>query len=256
MRLIFLAVLALAACSSDPAPTDGAPPHDDGVITDAPTCADACGAGYYCLGNRCVGEGDIGPVDAPRDLGADVGFDAGAVDSGFDVGFEAAAQEIPGHDTGVDVVTDDGTADVTVACDAGRTDAAAFLCGGQCCSVACCNGACVDTRSNVNHCGQCGMACGPTPNGTSACGSGSCVVGACNSGFYDCDHNPSNGCEANPVSDPMNCGACGVVCDSFPHTASSCSTGCVYRCEAGYADCNGQRSDGCERLITGDGGCS
>ncbi len=35
---------------------------------------------------------------------------------------------------------------------------------------------------------------------------------ACPTGFADCDHNPTNGCEANLGSDRMNCGACGVAC--------------------------------------------
>ena len=86
MRLLFLAALALAACSADPV-----------LLPDAGPCSSACGAGTACMGGACVAV-DAGSVDAPVvdvgedrpvvvDLGAvDVGFDAGPADVGTDAG--------------------------------------------------------------------------------------------------------------------------------------------------------------------------
>ncbi len=64
-------------------------------------------------------------------------------------------------------------------------------------------------------------------------------------------------CDVNLMTDPHNCGECGVDC-GYPFThfraAFDCVEGqCVKRCEDGYADCNGFVDDGCEvKLGTND----
>jgi hypothetical protein len=69
------------------------------------------------------------------------------------------------------------------------------------CGVVCmqpllnCGNSCVDTMANVNHCGACGESCS-LPNATPSCVVGTCRVQSCNSGFYDCDGNATNGCES------------------------------------------------------------
>lgn len=101
MRFLLPLALALAACSSDPAPADSGP-ADTGAPADVPQT------------------GDLGATDTGS---ADVGFDRPATpDAGFDVGFEAAAQEIPGPDVvdaGGDAAGDqpaDVAADARVNC--------------------------------------------------------------------------------------------------------------------------------------------
>lgn len=48
-------------------------------------------------------------------------------------------------------------------------------------------------------------------------------------------------------SDPSNCGGCEQVCD-LPHATAACvDFGCVVAsCDAGFADCDGSHSNGCE----------
>ena len=77
-------------------------------------------------------------------------------------------------------------------------------------------------------------------------GSGGGVVVACPEGFADCDGELSNGCEATLETSPLNCGACGVACASV-HQDALCSAGtCIALCQAGFADCDGDASNGCE----------
>ncbi len=52
---------------------------------------------------------------------------------------------------------------------------------------------------------------------------------------------------ADPMNDPMNCGACGNRC-AFPNAAATCARGLcgLGACARGFADCNGANDDGCE----------
>ena len=79
-----------------------------------------------------------------------------------------------------------------------------------------CNGSATDgcevnTAGDPANCGGCGKAC-TVENNTPGCSGGTCTVGTCNPGFLDCNGNPGDGCEANPSTDPNNCGKCGNVC--------------------------------------------
>jgi hypothetical protein len=68
----------------------------------------------------------------------------------------------------------------------------------------------------------------------------------------------------NLMTDPQNCGALGTVCPHYANTSGMplCKGGwCGFStCSAGYADCNGNPSDGCEVTIINDpkncGGCA
>lgn len=54
----------------------------------------------------------------------------------------------------------------------------------------CCEGKCVDLMTSSEHCGACAKACLGT-----VCASGNCT-NDCAPGFFDCDGNKANGCEA------------------------------------------------------------
>lgn len=54
-------------------------------------------------------------------------------------------------------------------------------------------------------------------------------------------------------TDVSNCGSCGTACPVPPNTIASCSGGkCDFTCKTGFANCNGDPSDGCETNINTD----
>lgn len=147
----------------------------------------------------------------------------------------------------------------------------------------------VNIGTDPRNCGGCGTVCTARPNAAPSCTQGACGY-TCNPGFADCDGRPDNGCEQDTRSDGRNCGACGrtcsgwgesccngtcgdayfdvnscggcgVVCAAGPHSTANCYYGnCGLTCESGYADCDGDRANGCEVSLFGDdsancGGC-
>ena len=133
--------------------------------------------------------------------------------------------------------------------------------GGQCTIESCqagfadCNGlpddGCeVSIQTDPAHCGACGNACS-LPNVTvPGCQAGSCTVVECAAGYSDCDNTATNGCEVATGSDPVNCGACGNVCNLTAVAEHGCQQGSctIVACEVDAADCNGMAGDGCEIL--------
>lgn len=108
------------------------------------------------------------------------------------------------------------------------------------------NGCETDTRNDVSHCGACGTMCS-LPGATAGCASGRCAVATCGAGFADCDGLAVNGCEVNTQTDVAHCGACGSACAARPNAVAACGAGaCIYACAAGFADCDGEPSNGCE----------
>ena len=148
-------------------------------------------------------------------------------------------------------------ANATAVCAAGSC---AFVCsaGFADCDRNPANGCEVNLTSSVTHCGACGLSCPVRPGAASVCAAGSCGF-LCASGTADCDGNPGNGCEASTNS-VSNCGACGVACPARPGATAACTAGaCRSSCIAGYADCDGNPTNGCEvdtrTSSTNCGGC-
>jgi hypothetical protein len=114
------------------------------------------------------------------------------------------------------------------------------------------NGCEVDTSSDTTNCGSCGASCPTAANAVSTCSSSECGF-TCNTGFGNCDGNPSNGCEADTTSDTTNCGGCGALCSTVANAVSTCSRSqCSFTCNTGFANCDGNRSNGCEADTTSD----
>lgn len=118
-----------------------------------------------------------------------------------------------------------------------------------------------NTDVSVAHCGGCKNPC-TIPNGSPKCEAGRCQVKTCAGTFRDCDGEPKNGCEINVATSTDNCGACGTDCASkYAHASAMCSgSSCGSPiCDAGYDDCSGGISDGCETDTSKDsancGGC-
>jgi hypothetical protein len=110
---------------------------------------------------------------------------------------------------------------------------ATAMCANGKCQIGACNAGFADCNGNpidgcetnvsadVKNCGGCGLFCS-TANATPMCTNGKCQIGACNSGFADCNANPSDGCEVNiQGNDVNNCGGCGLRCQ----TGHACSGG-------------------------------
>jgi hypothetical protein len=93
-------------------------------------------------------------------------------------------------------------------------------------------------------------------NGNWSCTMKFCGQLNCDAGRADCDADPANGCETDVESSVENCGRCGYVCNLAGGSAA-CEAGmCVPdQCDAPYADCNGDPTDGCE-VPVGEGGCA
>jgi len=108
-------------------------------------------------------------------------------------------------------------ANATPACSAGSCVIGSCNMGWADCDSAPANG-CETLLTTNTDCGACGVACA-LANASASCSTGTCTLTACNGGFYDCDGNPSNGCEALPC-------AVGQFCS----TGSDCTSGV---CQAG-----------------------
>ena len=74
----------------------------------------------------------------------------------------------------------------------------------------------------------------------------------CNGIDDDCDGVVDNGFDLQ--TDPLNCGACGIVC-SAPTSTTSCIAGrCVIAsCTPGYVDADKDPTNGCECMVTNGG---
>ncbi len=254
---LFAGIFLLAACGSN-TPTAG----DSG--TDASTDAS-------------VEAGIDAALDVPMDTGGDLGNDL-AVDATTDVCPDALAdgncltctpgQRVcdgacvsptdPAYGCADPSCTPCAFANATAQCgDAGRCTMGACEVGYTDCNHDPSDGCETATGSDTHNCGACGAVCAVS-NATPTCVTGACAVGACASGFGDCDHMASNGCETPITADDANCGACGNHC-MLAGASSHCVAGAcaVVACTAPYADCNGTAADGCEvNLMTDAGNCA
>ncbi len=135
----------------------------------------------------------------------------------------------------------------------------------------------IDTETDENNCGGCGIPCAP-PGAFGECVAGACTIRECDLGRFDRDMDPTNGCEERCLAtstddavcdlrdndcdfmvdedvaldtDPMNCGRCGRTC-RFIHAGASCTAGtCTLdTCDPGYFDVDGVSDNGCEYACT------
>jgi hypothetical protein len=103
--------------------------------------------------------------------------------------------------------------------------------------------------STVQNCGACGNAC-TNANGSTSCNGTACVP-SCAAGFQDCDGNPRNGCET-PLNSNTNCAGCNQSC-ARTNADATCATGscAIASCNYGYATCDGNDANGCEKQLSG-----
>ena len=84
------------------------------------------------------------------------------------------------------------------------------------------------------------------------------IVEVCDGIDNDCDGIVDDGIDFQ--NDINNCGSCGNLCSSQNTSSVSCDNGnCMLICLPGYADCDGDPSNGCETDISSNpqhcGGC-
>ncbi len=222
-----------------------------------------CGAGQTCSAGVCV-SAEVSPSSLPTYTGGVPRFDAGF----------CPPETCDGTDNDCDGRVDEGFMLQTNPNSCGQcgrvcefAHAGASCVGGQCVMGACdpgfddCNQMDVDgcerALNTLADCGRCNQPCEVT-GGTATCGAGTCQVMSCDAGLGDCDADAATGCEQT-LDTLTHCGACGAPCARANATASCGSGSCeLVACDAGFGDCNGDPSDGCEAsldTLTDCGGC-
>jgi hypothetical protein len=138
----------------------------------------------------------------------------------------------------------------------GSSGASSLVCptGKGDCNVDAADGCESDLTSSPTHCGDCGTSCGVAgPGQEVSCVEGSCVS-SCAAFTGDCDGDQSNGCETDTSTDLSHCGACtSAPCVDGPNGKATCDGGtCALACDAGFGDCDGDASNGCEVTLSND----
>ncbi len=145
-------------------------------------------------------------------------------------------------------------ANSTASCDAGTCRYTCTSGFGDCDGSAA-NGCETDTSTTPAHCGMCGRSCA-LPNATAGCALGACTVAACTPGFGNCNGNAADGCEVDVRTGIANCGMCGRVC-TLANASPVCSAGtcAIGTCNAGFGNCDGDPSNGCEASLSTPAHC-
>jgi hypothetical protein len=200
------------------ADASGDPGTDASADAGSDTASDAAADATTCGDSGSDAEGDNGR-DASVETGdASIGPDA---DASGDPGTDASA------DAGSDTASDAGDGAGT---DAGLTCPHGPSCGPR---EKLCDGVCVSVLNSARGCESPTCAACALPHAAPTCVDGRCAIGSCEAGFADCDHDPTDGCEANLLN-AASCSACGTVC---PANTVCTPTGCAESCPIGLTLC-------------------
>ncbi len=196
-----------ADCNQDPA--DGCEAHTPTEEEHCGACGVACGTAQTCCSGSCVDRSV--DVDNCGACAVRCGGGANAEAACFE-GFCALDCDAGWDDCNLDAA--DGC-EFPVAADVNNCGACGLVCsqnnGTALCAESRCSITCDDGYGNCNddasdgceselgtdiaHCGGCGIAC-HFANAEALCVDGACAMGACAPFFFDCDNDPSNGCES------------------------------------------------------------
>ncbi len=229
---------AISSCNTGFADCDKMP--GDGCETNIKTSTSNCGA----CGNACST-----PNASPSCSNGTCGI--GACNTGFancDVlvsdGCEVNTQNDPNNCGGCGVKCN--LANANAGCTNGVCTVVSCNPGFADCDNDASNGCETSTGTDPNNCGGCGTKCNLT-DAVAGCAGGTCTVASCVSGFQDCDHIASNGCEINTNTNTLNCGGCGHQCFTANGTPGCSGGSCTTAsCTPPFKDCDGNVANGCE----------
>jgi len=105
---------------------------------------------------------------------------------------------------------------------------------------------CESTVDRLDNCGGCNVMCGAVANGQPGCIDLACGIAECDTGFEDCNGDPSDGCEVS-LGEITSCGACDTIC-AYDHATPLCAgLACAPgNCLDGFGDCDGDPLNECE----------
>lgn len=221
-------------------------------------CGVSCGLDERCIQGACACAGPEGNLDVCA-ASETCCPGLGCVDTDVDVGSCGACGVVcgPGEQCIAGACScGDTTGSGAEACGAGEAccgspatcrpvedtvcSCGTSLCGsGQSCCDVGGDDVCVSTWRDAEHCGDCGVVCGPGER----CHGGECL---CYDGLADCNNDETDGCEAQLALDATHCGACGIACASGEvcHGQGECTLSC----QRGLTACDGRCVD-----LRGDG---
>lgn len=119
-----------------------------------------------------------------------------------------------------------------------------------------CGAVCIDTATDLRHCGSCTKVCPSSTTGIPVCSGGECGLHCtadpegsfCPASSGKCASNHCCGTGqswcgdhcASTLTDLNNCGGCDKVCSAMSHGSASCSGGtCTLSCASPYQECDG-----------------
>ncbi|MEZ4409601.1 MAG: hypothetical protein R3A52_24485 [Polyangiales bacterium] len=102
-----------------------------------------------------------------------------------------------------------------------------------------------DTSRTVAHCGGCGMSLRRAPQRHGHL-HGQPLRVRLRPGFADCDGAPRTDARSTPAATPPTAGC--ATAPALPNAAAACAMGAcaITTCNAGFGDCDGSASNGCE----------
>ena len=144
-----------------------------------------------------------------------------------------------------------------------------YTCDGECGVLACengwadcdkvkANGCEVNVGHDAKNCGACGKQCQSGQTCAVPLIGAAVPTCMCGAGLTFCDSVQYGPYCADLLTDNDSCGACDNECsylaNTVPNMAGTCKQGrCDLACLAGFADCDGDRSNGCEVNLMVDG---
>ena len=227
----------VAACDDGWLDVNGEP--SDGCEVDTRTSVLHCGSRDHacppnpdggraaCDGGVCIVECDPGRADCDDDptTGCEAHLDAPKTCGGCDHACTGSTPVCSGSEA-------DGFDCISGTCSPPRPDR--------------CGDSCVNTKTSVNHCGECGTVCADAPHASPACLDGNCTV-QCDPSYARCDVDPTNGCETK-LGTVTHCQGCTDSCLDDHVASGTCGpAGCeIGTCQTGFDDCDDRADDGCE----------